>query len=204
MLGPMRKSLVIAVTGASGVPYALRLLSHLERLKIHVDLLVSEAGAEVLRREVGGERKWVENGLPILADFGLSGEFSRAFTLRDFGAPCASGTGLGDGMIIIPASMGTVGRLAAGISSNLIERAADVCLKERRPLTVVCRETPVSSIHLRNMLTLSEAGAVVLPASPGFYNNPKTLDDLIDHLCAKILSTVGIDHQLIKPWGSEQ
>lgn len=200
----MEKSLVIAVTGASGVHYALRLLSHLERLDVHVDLLASAAGAEVLRREVDPDRLWIADGKPVLADFGLSGRNSRSFTLRDFGAPCASGTGLGNGMIIIPASMGTVGRLAAGISSNLIERAADVCLKEKRQLTVVCRETPVSTIHLRNMLTLAEAGATVLPASPGFYNNPKSIDDLLDHVCAKVLATVGINNDLITPWGSDQ
>ncbi len=198
------RRLVIAVTGASGAPYALRLLSHLQRLEVGADLLVSDAGAEVLRREVDAQKAWSKGGTPQLGDFGLSSPLFRGFGLRDFDAPCASGTGLCSGMIIIPASMGTTGRLAAGISTNLIERAADVCLKEKKPLTVVCRETPLSTIHMRNMLTLAEAGATILPASPGFYQRPKSVDDLLDHVVAKVLSSVGMDQDVIRPWGESE
>ncbi len=198
------RRLVIAVTGASGAPYALRLLKHLQRLEVGADLLVSDAGAEVLRREVDGQKPWTKDGNPVLEDFGLSSPLFRGFGLRDFDAPCASGTGLCSGMIIIPASMGTTGRLAAGISTNLIERAADVCLKEKKPLTVVCRETPLSTIHMRNMLTLAQAGATILPASPGFYQRPKSVDDLLDHVVAKVLSSVGMDQDVIRPWGESE
>ena len=196
------RRLVVAVTGASGSLYALRLLRHLDAAGVGIDLLLSAAGAEVLRREVD-DRDWLEEGRPRLESFELDGERHRAFSARDFGAPCASGTGLVGGMVIVPASMGTLGRLAAGTSDNLIGRAADVCLKERRTLLLVCRETPLSTIHLRNMLTLAEAGAVILPAAPGFYRRPRSINDLADHLCAKILDNLGLVHNILKPWGED-
>jgi len=195
--------LVVAVTGASGACYASNLLGHLARLGVAVDLVVSPAAVTVLRHEVDAARAWMEGDLPILADFGLAGHpEARAFGHADFMAPVASGTALTAGIVIVPSSMGTIGRIAAGISSNLIERAADVALKERRRLVLVPREAPLSAIHLENMLKLTRAGAVVLPATPGFYHGPTTMDQLLDHVSAKILDVLGIEHDVIERWGA--
>lgn len=195
--------LVVAVTGASGAPYALRLLGHLTRLGVPIDLLVSSAAALVLKQEVDGERTWIEDGLPVLADFGLDGADVRAFRSGDYMAPVASGTALRRGMVVVPCSMGTAARIASGVSTSLVDRAADVCMKERRSLVLCVRETPLSLIHLRNLERLTDAGAVVLPAAPGFYNRPTSIEDLLDHVCAKILDSIGIEHDVIRRWGGD-
>jgi 4-hydroxy-3-polyprenylbenzoate decarboxylase len=135
--------------------------------------------------------------------FALGPEQLRCYAEDDFMAPVASGSAGGDAMVIVPASMGMVGRLAAGVSNSLIERAADVTLKERRPLIVVPRETPFHTIHLRNLLTLSEAGAVVLPAMPAFYTRPRSLQDIADFIAARILDQLGIEHHLVPRWGED-
>jgi 4-hydroxy-3-polyprenylbenzoate decarboxylase len=135
--------------------------------------------------------------------FALDPEQLYCYAEDDFMAPVASGSAGGDAMVIVPASMGMVGRLAAGVSNSLIERAADVTLKERRPLIVVPRETPFHTIHLRNLLTLSEAGAVVLPAMPAFYTRPRSLQDIADFIAARILDQLGIEHHLVLRWGED-
>lgn len=195
--------LVVGVTGASGAPYALRLLGHLARLGHGVDLLVSRAAGLVLRQEVDPSKEWVKDGLAVLEDFGLNEETTRTFGSGDYMAPVASGTALRRGMVIVPCSMGTAARIASGVSTSLIDRAADVCLKERRPLVLCVRETPLSLIHLRNMERLTESGAIVLPAAPGFYNRPQSIEDLLDHVCAKILDSLSIEHDVIRRWGGD-
>lgn len=191
------------MTGASGAPYGVRLLQVLSRLGVEVDLVVSPSAARVLREEVG-PGAWVdEQGRPDLAAFGLEGEEVRAHAHQDIGASIASGTALRRGMVILPCSMGTVGRIASGLSSNLIERAADVCLKERRRLVVAPRETPLSLIHLRQLTTLAEAGAMVLPCMPGFYRKPERIEELLDHVVGKVLDAFDIDHDVATPWDGE-
>lgn len=193
--------LVVAMTGASGAPYAMRLFAHLVRLGVPFDFLISPAAAAVLRQEVDARREWIKDGRADLSAFGLEHADVRTFRLDDYNASCASGTALSRGMLILPCSGGTMGRIASGASTNLIERAADVCLKERRRLVICPRETPISLIHLRNMTTLTEAGAIILPASPGFYHAPRTIDDLLDHVVAKALDALAIPHAIIRRWG---
>lgn len=193
--------LVCAVTGASGAPYALNFLGHAKRLGLAIDLLVSPSAVSVLRQEVDAARAWIVADKANPEAFGLSSADVRVFGHQDFMAPCASGTALRRGMIVIPCSGGTLGRIAAGVSMSLIERAADVCLKERRPLVLVVREAPYSLVHLRNMTALTEAGAIILPASPGFYHGPTTIEQLLDHVAAKALDALGFEHDVIKRWG---
>ena len=197
-----RERLVVAMTGASGAPYALNFLGHLRRLSIPFDFLVSASAVKVLQSEVDADRVWLRDGLADLDAFGIDGADVKLYGGRDFMAPCASGTALRAGMVILPCSMGTLGRIVAGISQTLIERAADVCLKERRRLVLVPREAPLSRIHLENMLRATDAGAVVLPAAPGFYHGASTVEHLLDHVSAKILDAVDIEHDVIRRWGS--
>lgn len=192
--------IVFAITGASGAPYAVRLLEQLVAAKRHVQLIVSSHGLRLLRtesdidsaealRERIGERAW-EQQITIFDD-------------GDRGAAPASGSALNAGMVICPCSMGTLSAIAVGASRSLVERAADVALKERRPLVLVPRESPLSAIHLENMLRATRAGAVVLPASPGFYHRPKSIDDLVDFVVARVLDHLGVEHALGKRWGGE-
>ena len=182
----------------------MRLLHHLKGLGTPVDLVVSGAAEQVLRQEVSSETEWMRDGAPVVESFGLNGADVRALRADDFMAAAASGSALSLGMVIVPCSMGTVGRLASGVSQTLIERAADVCLKERRTLVVVPRETPLSVIHLENLLKLARAGAVCLPASPGFYHRPQSLNDLSDGLAARILDQFGIEHDVGQRWGEDR
>ena len=195
--------LIIGITGASGAAYALNLLGHLERLRVPIDLVVSPSATIVLRREIDPSRAWVEDGLARLEDFRLDKSENRAFRHGDVAAAIASGTALRRGMVIVPCSMGSLGRIAAGTSSSLVGRAADVCLKERRRLVLVTRETPLSLIHLRNMQCVTEAGAIVLPASPGFYHGARGMEELLDHVSAKIMDVIGISHDAIRRWGEK-
>jgi len=188
--GVMTRSIVVAITGASGTPYAIRLLEALApRDDIHVDLVLSRTGAKLVSFEAKDDLERVHS----LAE--------RVWDNDDFFAPVASGSHRFAGMVVIPASMKHVGLMAHGIGDDLIARTADVCLKERRTLVLVPRETPLSSIHLRNLLTLSEAGAHIVPAMPGFYTHPKTLDDVVAHVAGKALDAMGIDdHDLYPRW----
>jgi len=195
---------VVGVTGGSGAPYARRLLQVLLEAGHQVKLVVTESGERVLAIELGlrlertlGERaeQWRSflgrpPGDPAL----------ELFHPRDMAASISSGSFPTSGMVVIPCSMGTLARIAAGVSTTLVERAADVTMKERRPLVLVPRETPLNDIHLENMLRLRRAGADILPAAPGFYHQPRTVDDLVDFIVARVLDRLGIEHQLLRRW----
>ncbi len=189
--------LVVAITGASGSVYALKLLQTLAGLNLPVHLVVSETGEKVMQQETGRDiNRW-------LADFGNASLIIR-YDNRDFYAPMASGSFRHRGMVVIPCSMGTLGRVSSGVSGSLLERAADVCLKERRPLILVARETPLSSIHLENMLKLSRAGAVILPPVPAFYSAPSSIDDIVDQTVHRIADILELPIPGAFRWGSPQ
>src|SRR5437764_1060505 len=199
--------LVLAMTGASGAPYGVRLLEVLLRAGRTVHLTLSPAGADVVQQEL--DRR-VRLDQFALAD--LLGEAARAVPAgqvryhdyRDFRAGIASGSFLTAGMVVCPCSMGTAAAIAHGLSQNLIHRAADVHLKERRRLILVPRETPLSLVQLRNLTACVEAGAVVLPAMPAFYTKPKTLQDAVDFVVARICDQLGIEHRLLRRWGEQR
>lgn len=193
----------VALTGASGVDYGLRLIECLVAAGCQVFVMVSKAAQVVISHETD---------LKLPAQAAAMGQFlSQRFSAKDgqlkvFGkedwmSPVASGSGPATAMVVCPCSTGTLSAIATGASNNLIERAADVVLKERRKLILVPRETPYSKIHLQNMLTLTEMGAVVLPASPGFYQRPQQVSDLVDFIVARILDQLGVDQSLIPRWG---
>ena len=202
MAGDPHRSIALAVTGASGALYAVRTLAELLSRGVHVELVVSDYGRRLLRDELG-EKASVERLMPYLAVKYGPQVSAGAFTLlsnRDLGATIASGSQGCTAMVVVPCSMKTLAGIAHGLSRNLVERAADVMLKEHRPLVIVPRETPMSLPALRNMVLCAEAGAVVLPAMPAFYQLPKTLDDLADFMAGKILSALGFEHQLYPAW----
>jgi 4-hydroxy-3-polyprenylbenzoate decarboxylase len=190
----------LGVTGASGAPYAERLLRALAAADCEIGLTASRSGIEVIATELYGDPS-----LPraeVLDRF--VGDASPQVTIyedSDFRSPYASGSAKVDAYVICPCSMATVGTLASGAMQNLIHRAASVAIKERRKLVLVPRETPLSSIHLRGLATLNEAGAVILFAAPGFYHAPKSIDDLVDFLVARCLDQLGLDNTLMKRWG---
>ena len=193
---------VIGVTGASGMPYAVKTVAALLALGHHVKLIVSPAGDRVLSIETGV--RFSGSRTARLQQWqGLLQTESHQLELlahRDVAASISSGSYLFTAMAVVPCSMGTLARIAAGLSSNLIERAADVALKERRPLVLVPRETPLNRIHLKNMLAVHEAGAEVLPAMPGFYHQPRSIDDLVDMLAGRILDRLGVENTMFKRW----
>jgi len=200
----LQKTVAVAFTGASGLPYGLRLLECLIAARARVFLLYSPAAQVVARQEL-------ELTLPTqpAAAAAYFAERYRAepgqltvFGREDWMSPVESGSNPADAMAVCPCSMGTLGALAAGLADNLIERAADVMLKERRTLVLVPRETPLSAIHLENMLKLSRAGAVILPPSPGFYGHPRTIEDLVDFVVARVLDQLGVEHTLGPRWGA--
>ena len=202
MAAEPHRSIALAVTGASGALYAVRTLAELLSRGVQVELVVSDYGRRLLRDELG-EAASVDRLMPYLsAKYGP--QVSKgAFTLlsnRDLGATIASGSHGCTAMAIVPCSMKTLAGVAHGLSRNLVERAADVMLKEHRPLVIVPRETPMSLPALRNMVLCAEAGAVVLPAMPAFYQLPQTLDDLADFMAGKILSALGFEHELYPAW----
>ncbi len=189
---------VIAITGASGAPYAVRLVEQLALAKRPVSLIVSSHGWRLLGMEAG-----IADITALRSRVG-GVRWDAAVTVyddADRGAAPASGSARSSGMVVCPCSMGTLAAIAHGTSRSLIERAADVTLKERRPLLLVPRETPLSVIHLENMLRVSRAGAIVLPAAPGFYHGPTRIDDLIDFIVARVLDHLGVDHRLSARWG---
>jgi 4-hydroxy-3-polyprenylbenzoate decarboxylase len=195
----------VGITGASGHAYAGALVRALTESGHDVDVSLTEAGAKVMRHELEldpGDRGERLSGL-LERWLGANAARSvRAFPSDAIDAPPSSGTALTGGVIVCPCSMGTLGALAAGMADNLIERAADVMLKERRTLVLVPRETPLSAIHLENMLKLSRAGAVILPPSPGFYGHPRTIEDLVDFIVARVLDQLGVEHSLGPRWGA--
>jgi 4-hydroxy-3-polyprenylbenzoate decarboxylase len=186
----------LAMTGASGARYAVRLLQVLNDAKVPVSLIISDVGWRLLNEEMeirdeAGLRK-------------LTGDWSQVkmFADNDRGATPASGSAPSRGMVVCPCSMGTLASIAQGTTRSLIERAADVCLKERRKLILVPRESPYSSIHLENMLRLTNAGAVVLPASPGFYHRPESIDELIDFVVGRVVAQLGIGVRIGPRWSA--
>ena len=190
----MTLPLVFAITGASGAPYAVRLLEILVRERVPVWLLVSGHGARLLKDECG---------VGSMADLERrTGPWKtvEAFDDGDRGDRPASGSAKTKGMVVCPCSMGTVAAIAHGTSRSLIERAADVTLKERRPLVLVPREAPLSLIHLRNLVAAAEAGATVLPAAPGFYHRPERVEDLVDFVVQRVLDHLGIEVSLVGRW----
>jgi len=186
--------IVVGVTGASGVIYAQKLVETLLEMQREVMLVVSAAGRRVIQEELpprAGEDPWGDTNRHLLS----------IHPERDIGAPYCSGSCRFLGMVLIPASMGTVGAVANGVSTNGIHRGAEVALKERRRLVVVPRETPLSTIHLENLLALARAGAIILPPSPGFYHGPTTMDDLVKFVVSRTLDALGIDNDLVQRWG---
>jgi len=177
--------LIVAITGCSGVVYGVRLLEACRELRIETDLIVSQAAEKILKLEL-------DKDIRKLA--------TRNYSPDDISAPLASGSVKMDGMVIAPCSMKTLGAIASGIADNLITRAADVTLKEGRPLVLVPRETPLSLIHLENMVKLKRAGATILPAMPAFYNKPEGIPALIDFIVGRILDVLGVEHKLYQGW----
>ena len=195
-------SIAIAVTGASGAIYATRTLAALLALGVDVELVVSDYGRRLLHDELG-DQATVERLVPFLTGkYGdrVSAGHLTVHSNRDLGATLASGSHRCSGMVVVPCSMKTLAGIAHGLSRNLVERAADVMLKERRRLVIVPRETPMSLPQLRNMVLCAEAGAMILPAMPAFYQLPKTLDDLADFMAGKILNALGFEHDLYPAW----
>lgn len=194
----MSRRFVVAMTGASGAVYGRRLLDVLAATGETVHFVLSEPATRVIAHELGLQVD-LENPLPAL--LGRGAENVIVHHPKDLEVAIASGSYRHDGMVICPCSGGTLGRIAYGASSNLIERAADVCLKERRRLILVPRETPLSSIHLENMLRLTHAGAIVLPASPGFYSDRDSVDRLVDFVVSRILDHLGVANDLMQRYG---
>ncbi len=205
----MQLPYVLAITGASGAVYSLRLLEVMLRAGYTLHVSISPSGAAVLKQELGLEVKldqfrpnmlFANPAEPVEQELAAGRLIYHHF--QDFFTPIASGSFLTAGMIVCPCSLSTLSGIAHGSSTNLIQRAADVHLKERRPLIVVPRETPLSVIHLENMRRLAEAGGIVLPAMPGWYHGVQSLRDLIDFVVARILDQLGIPHQLMQRWGT--
>ena len=198
--------LVVAMTGASGAPYGIRLLEVLLQAGRTVHLVMSPAAVEVLQQETERRVRLDHFQLgdllgPVAASVADKVHYH---DYRDFRAGIASGSFPTTGMVVCPCSMGTVGAIAHGLSQNLIHRAADVHLKERRPLVLVPRETPLHVIQLRNLTACAEAGAVILPAMPAFYTRPQGLSDMIDFIVGRICDQLGVEHKLFPRWGQEK
>ncbi|MGL6071325.1 flavin prenyltransferase UbiX [Craterilacuibacter sp.] len=198
-----QKTITVALTGASGLPYGLALIRELIKAGCRVWVLCSQAAHIVARQEMGltlpARAADLESWLAT--EYGAAPGQLRAFGREEWFAPVASGSNPADAMVVCPCSMGTLAAIAMGSSDNLIERAADVSIKEQRKLVLVPRETPFSAIHLENMLKLARLGVVILPPSPGFYTHPQTIDDMVDFIVARILDQIGVAHRLIPRWG---
>ena len=191
---------VFAITGASGAPYSIRLLEQLVAHKVPVSLILSSHGVRLLATETK-----VKDAAGLRRAVGAAGfdKYVTVFDDGDRGAAPASGSARSRGMVICPCSMGTLSAIAHGSSRSLVERAADVALKERRKLILVPRETPLSAVHLENMLKLTHGGAVVLPAAPGFYNRPTRIEQLVDFIVARVLDHLRVAHELVPRWGGD-
>ena len=197
------RRLVVAVTGASGALYAVRFLRQAARHFDRIYVMLSENAAAVFATETGGKLTAPVQARAYLGDDDAWDAITFLDT-KDYFSPPASGSFVHDGMVVIPCSMGTLGRIATGISNDLTTRAADVCLKERRKLILVTRDTPLNLIHLRNMVTVTEAGAIVLPAVPAFYYQPKTVEDVVDTVVARVLQNLGVPQDLMPQWQAEE
>ncbi len=195
-------TIAVAITGASGALYAVRTIAALLERGCHLEIVASDYGRRLLRDELGDDAAIERLGDYLRGRYGDAVDRGSFILLsnRDLGATIASGSHDCDGMVIVPCSMKTMAGVANGLSRNLVERAADVMLKERRRLVIVPRETPLSIPQLRNMLMCGEAGAIILPAMPAFYQMPSSLDDLADFMAGKILSALGFSHELYPAW----
>ncbi|MGD9000969.1 MAG: flavin prenyltransferase UbiX [Granulosicoccaceae bacterium] len=200
------RTIALAMTGASGAPYGLRLLEQLLKAGVRVYLMVSKPAQVVLAMETDLEvpGSTAEMQAFFAARYGARDGQLTVFGREQWTAPVASGSGAPEAMVICPCTTGTLAGVAMGTSNNLIERAADVAIKEQRKLVMVVRETPLSAIHLENMLRLARLGVVMLPATPGFYHNPDAIDDLVDFVVARILDQLGISHTLMPRWGEPE
>ena len=190
-----RHPVVLALTGASGAPYGVRLLEVLARHEVPVWLITTSHGMRLLKDECG-----IESLDALRTATGGSWTSVTAFPDGDRGALPASGSQRTHGMVVCPCSMGTVAAIAAGTSRSLVERAADVTLKERRKLVLVPRETPLSLVHLRNLVAVTEAGAVVIPAAPGFYHRPSSVAELVDFIVQRVLDQLGLEIEIARRW----
>ena len=197
------RTITLAFTGASGMPYGLRLLECLFAAGARVQLLYSTAAQVVAKQECALTLPTQPREAARLLSERYRARDGQldVYARDDWLAPMASGSNPGDAMAICPCTMGTLGAVAAGLADNLIERAADVMLKERRPLVLVPREMPLSAIHLENMLRLARAGAIILPPAPGFYTHPQSIDDLVDFVVARVLDHLGVANALVPRWG---
>lgn len=203
MTEPWRATVCVALTGASGLAYGLRLIEQLLLADCRVYVLYSQAAQVVARQELGltwssqpsAMQAWFAERYPV-----RPGQLE-VFGRENWFAPVASGSNPADAMVVCPCTTGSLAAIAHGLSDNLIERAADVMIKEKRPLVLVVRETPFSTIHLENMLTLARSGAVILPANPGFYHHPRSVEDLVDFIVARILDHLQLPHRLMQRWG---
>jgi 4-hydroxy-3-polyprenylbenzoate decarboxylase len=191
----------LGITGASGAPYAARLLAALSESGAQVGVTISDSGFEVLATELHGDPTMPRDQVSARLTDGLAGV--TVYDVKDYKSPYASGSAKVDGYVICPCSMATAGTIAAGAMANLVHRAASVALKEERKLILVPRETPLSTIQLENLLRLRRAGATVLFAAPGFYNSPQTIDDLIEFVVGRCLDQLGIENRLTRRWGQE-
>lgn len=183
---------IVGISGASGVIYGVRILEVLSELNVETHLIITDTAVEIAKAECGLSREEIVK----LAD--------KCYDVEDLTAPVSSGSFPHDGMVIIPCSMKTLSGIATGYASNLLLRAADVTLKERRKLILVPRETPLNIIHIRNMLTLAEAGAIILPAMPAFYGKPKSIGDLVNYIVGRVLDHLGISHNLYERWRAQK
>ncbi|MCZ8520537.1 MULTISPECIES: UbiX family flavin prenyltransferase [Paenibacillus] len=198
----MSKPWVVGITGASGAAYGVRLCRYLLEIGEHVHLIVTDAGWRVLKEELGWDTSRRPETLEKQFSLG-SGQGTLDYVPNgDIGAKTASGSFRTKGMIVVPCSMGTLSGIASGASDNLLERTADVMLKEGRKLILVPRETPLHAIHLENMLKLAKLGVRIIPAMPAFYQGPQTMDDLIDFMVGKVLDCMEIEHELYRRWGT--
>ncbi len=190
----------LGITGASGAPYAARLLEALAAAGCEIGVCVSRAGIEVLATELYGDAT-LPRAETLARLLERTGGAARVYDPEDWSAPYASGSAKVDAYVVCPCSMGTLGTIASGAMQNLIHRAASVALKEERRLVLMPRETPLSAIHLRNMLTLREAGATILFLAPGFYHGAETVADLVDFVVARALDLLGLEHEMSRRWG---
>jgi 4-hydroxy-3-polyprenylbenzoate decarboxylase len=195
------KSIIIGITGASGSVYSQRLLARLDASPdvSHIDLVISQAGVRVVGEELGLSVAGTDRRV-VRELLGHDSEKVTVHSANDIGASIASGSYLSDAMVIIPCSMSSLGAIANGASRDLAHRAADVIIKEGRPLILVPRETPLNVIHLENMLKLARLGVRIMPAMPGFYHHPKTIDDLIEHFIHRLLDQLGVSHEQLTRW----
>ena len=198
----MTQRLIVGITGASGAVYALNLLRELIRHPLEIHVVTTPDGRQVAAHELGGKGRLVEMVQAQGAAVTHPQARLREHPPDSFFAPPASGSFRHHGMVVVPCSMKTLAAVAGGTAENLLTRAADICLKERRPLVLVPRETPLSLIHLENMVRITRAGGVILPPAPGFYHRPAAVEDLVNFVVARILDQLGIRHQLLAEWGN--